>query len=315
MQIDYCLILSAGFGTRMGEIGKSLPKVLWPVFERSLLELQVEYAKSLGIKKIFINLHHQKEQILAFAKTKSVFEEVEFLVEEEILDIGGGIHNLASKVNYQGHLLVLNADQFFLMDRSFIEQAANKMKEAVALLFSYEVDPRLGYNCLELGSEGSLKGIIPAVELTQVSSGITYTGNSIINLSKLTPQSGKSTFFKSVADYIQTQVLVEGVGNIEYWDFGTAQRYWLTMRKILSTYKSKSTHPFLRFLVNARALKSWKINLQTLSYFSKGNEVIHLGGVEDQSASSALISLGDRAQCNLHGPAIIFGDLQEKINL
>ena len=74
MQIDYCLILAAGFGTRMGEIGKSLPKVLWPIFERSLLELQVEYAKSLGIQKIFINLHHQKDIILDYVQNKSVFE-------------------------------------------------------------------------------------------------------------------------------------------------------------------------------------------------------------------------------------------------
>ena len=91
MQIDYCLILSAGFGTRMGEIGKSLPKVLWPVFEKSLLELQVEYVKTLGIPKIFINLHHQKELILESVRNKAVFDEVIFLTEEEILDIGGGI--------------------------------------------------------------------------------------------------------------------------------------------------------------------------------------------------------------------------------
>jgi len=42
MQIDYCLILAAGFGTRMGKIGKKLPKVHGPDFEKSLLELQVD---------------------------------------------------------------------------------------------------------------------------------------------------------------------------------------------------------------------------------------------------------------------------------
>ena len=51
------LILAAGKGTRMGEIGKVLPKVLWPIYERSLLELQVQYAKSLGIKDIYIKNH------------------------------------------------------------------------------------------------------------------------------------------------------------------------------------------------------------------------------------------------------------------
>ena len=50
MQIDHILILSAGKGTRMGNIGKNLPKVLWPVLSKSLLELQVAYAQKLAPK-------------------------------------------------------------------------------------------------------------------------------------------------------------------------------------------------------------------------------------------------------------------------
>lgn len=315
MQIDYCLILSAGFGTRMGEIGKTLPKVLWPVFEKSLLELQVEYAKSLGIRKIFINLHHQREQILNYANSKSIFDDVEFLVEEEILDIGGGIHNLARQVHYKGTLLVLNADQFFLMDKKFLDQSLGKLSDRVALLFSYVVDPRLGYNCLEVTQDKTLKGIIPAEKLKTTSSGVTYTGNSLINLTKLKPHDGKSAFFHSVANYQDNEVLVEGVIDNDYWDFGTAVRYWLTMHKIINTYKIQSTHPFLRFLVNAKAIKSWKINLQNLSYHAKGREVIHLGVNEDQSESSNIISLSDRSLSAKQGPLIILGEIEEKINL
>ena len=43
------LILSAGFGTRMGPIGKALPKVLWPIFEEALLGIQIEYVNELKI--------------------------------------------------------------------------------------------------------------------------------------------------------------------------------------------------------------------------------------------------------------------------
>lgn len=315
MQIDYCLILAAGFGTRMGEIGKSLPKVLWPVFEKSLLELQVEYAKNLGINKIFINLHHQKDKILEFVKNKPAFEDVIFLIEEDILDIGGGIHNLAQRVDYKGHLLVLNADQFFLMDKDFLTGQLNKLQDASSLLFSFEVDPRLGYNCLALNADKTLKEIIPSQELTASSQGITYTGCSLINLSQLTPVTGKSSFFESVANYKTGKVMVEALTTNEYWDLGTVQRYWLTMRKILSTYRVQSTHPFLRFLVSAKAIKSWKINLQTLSYHAKGKAVIHLGVNEDLSESENLISLNDRPASIVQGPAVISGNVKEKISL
>ena len=56
MKIDYALLLAAGYGTRMGIIGKELPKVLWPVYEKTLLELQVDYLKELGVKNIFLNI-------------------------------------------------------------------------------------------------------------------------------------------------------------------------------------------------------------------------------------------------------------------
>lgn len=315
MQIDYCLILAAGKGTRMGEIGKSLPKVLWPIFERSLLELQVEYAKSLGIKKIFINLSHQKDIIFQFAKNKEIFHDVHFLLEEEILDIGGGIHNLAREVGYQGNLLVLNADQFFLMSKDFLDSSVKKLADSKALLFSYQVDPRLGYNCLALNPDHTLRAITPASELKNTSSGVTYTGSSLINLAKLTAQPGVSAFFDSVADYQHEGIKVESVGNLDYWDFGTLQRYWLTMRQILKTYKFQSTHPFLRFLVNHKAIKSWKINLQTLSYNAQGSGVIHLGPTQDASASEDIISLTDHNFKQLIGPLIIFNKTEEKINL
>lgn len=299
----------------MGEIGKSLPKVLWPVFEKNLLELQVEYVKTLGIPKIFINLHHQKELILESVRNKAVFDEVIFLTEEEILDIGGGIHNLAKTVGYQGNLLVLNADQFFLMSKNFLEESLNKLTDNPVILFSFPVDPQLGYNCLSVGDDSSLKAIIPAKELTQVKSGVTYTGNSLVNLNKLSPVSGKSSFFNSVANFEKNRIMVNSVGNLDYWDFGTAQRYWLTMKRIINLYKTTSTHPFLRFLVNARAIKSWKINLNTLSYHARGVGVIHLGHHEDLTQSKELISLTDHGFGEIHGPEIIFNETKEKINL
>lgn len=315
MQIDYCLILAAGFGTRMGEIGKSLPKVLWPVFEKSLLELQVEYAKSLGIQKIFINLHHQKDIILDYVQGKSVFEGVTFLLEEKILDIGGGVHNLARKVGYQGNLLVLNADQFFLMSKDFIADSVKNLKNHPALLFSFQVDPRLGYNCLKTDANNLLTEIIPAKELTQTSVGMTYTGNSLVNLGAIKPVEGVSSFFDSVAIYKEEKIAVKSVGDLSYWDFGTAQRYWLSMRKILETYRAQSTHPFIRFLVQARALKTWKIDLTRLSYHAKGNEVIHLGNNADESHSSQIISLSERSNSLVAGPSIIYKEFEEKINL
>ncbi|MEI8348106.1 MAG: NTP transferase domain-containing protein, partial [Pseudomonadota bacterium] len=61
--VPHCFIMSAGMGTRMGEIGKVLPKVLWPVFEKKILDLQVSFAGRLGFQRIFVNTHHGAKEV------------------------------------------------------------------------------------------------------------------------------------------------------------------------------------------------------------------------------------------------------------
>ncbi len=73
MQVKNALILAAGKGTRMGEIGKRLPKVLWPIFEKSALELEVAYAKELGAENIYINSHHYTDELLSFVEKRPQF--------------------------------------------------------------------------------------------------------------------------------------------------------------------------------------------------------------------------------------------------
>lgn len=276
MQIDYCLILAAGFGTRMGPIGEKLPKVLWPVFEKPLLELQVKYARSLGAKKIFINLHHQSQLILETCKKISAFEDVEFLLEApEILDIGGGIHNLSQKVGGKGRLLVLNADQFFYLKPEEFDALTKGREKDSCVLFTNEVNSSDGYNALKIDSEGNLQGIIKNSDLGRGEKIETYTGNAIINLKDLKPDSGPSKFFDSVANWNQVNVKRIKL-EVDYWDFGTRDRYWETSFRILERYRVNSNHPFLRFLVQERALKTWKIDLNQLSYNGSANRVINL---------------------------------------
>lgn len=295
MQPKYCLILAAGFGTRMGKIGQTLPKVLWPVFEKSLLELQVEYARSLGIEKIFINLHHQRQTIIDFCRSRDSFQGVEFLVEEpEILDIGGGVHNLASRadINYQGNLLILNSDQFFYLPAETFKKIISGTNSKAHLLFSYRVKKSEGYNQLVI-KDRKLVSINKNID-AQVEAYETYTGISIINLNVLKPKVGVSKFFDSVVSLDGTSEVAE-LSGVDYWDFGTCQRYWETCFKILKVYRENSNHPFIRFLVNARALKTWKINLNHISYHSKASQVINLNPDEISVVSDTILLSGHQS--------------------
>lgn len=298
----------------MGSIGQKLPKVLWPVFEKSLLELQVAYARSLGIDKIYINLHYMGEEIEAFCKGKSAFEGVQFLWEKpEILDIGGAVHNLASKVNYRGKLLVLNADQFFYLSKDHLFKILEPYHKSPGVLFSYWVNSSLGYNALEMDNNRLVKKIVKNKDLAPNSKVETYTGISYIDLAQLTKTPGVSPFFESVCPFEKKDIPAILLENVDYWDFGTVKRYWETCFNILQTYRVKSTHPFLRFLVQERALKTWKIDLQHISYNAKSANVINLNADGEAKDLGPSIILSGQHASKMNAPTVFWNDLSEEV--
>lgn len=242
MKVDNVLILAAGKGTRMGEIGKVLPKVIWPIFNKSILELEVSYAQKFSPKKVFINLYNSKDTILEFAKDKPSFDDVEFIIEKEALDIGGAIHNLAKKLNYEGNLLILNSDQFILLSEDKLKEFESTSKNSDATLLVYSVDPKAGYGGLNI-NDNMATGLISKEDASTLKSLITYTGMSLIKLDKLKKLPGKSSFFSTVINFEKINPSTVNVDGCEYWDFGTLKRYKDSLKKLKS-----SNDEFVNFL-------------------------------------------------------------------
>ena len=260
MKVDYVFILAAGKGTRMGKIGKSVPKVIWPVFEKSLLELEIIYARRLAPgAKIFINLFNYSDTVENFLKLHlENFDDIEILHEKKILDIGGAIHNLGHKLNYQGNILILNSDQFLYCEKDIIDKGLVELEETDSLLFSYAVNPDDGYNALGV-ENGFLKDIIPNADVKKNTSTVTYTGMSLIRLDRLDPLFGESKFFDSVANYKQKKIRVLEVTEFEYWDFGTLKRYHTSIFALLENLDSK----FARFLIEQDCIDLQKVDKLT----------------------------------------------------
>lgn len=242
MKVDNVLILAAGKGTRMGEIGKVVPKVLWPVFKKSILELEIDYAKKFNPKKIYINLYNYKDKILNYAHKRESFNEIEFIEEMQPLDIGGAVHNLAKKLSYKGKLLIINSDQFIMLNQSKLQELEELSKKSDATLLVYSVDPKAGYGGLEI-KDNKLKSLISTHESSKRSELITYTGMSIVNLESLDPCDGESKFFKSVANPQQIDISTLSIDDCLYWDFGTLNRYKESIKSI-----PNSEDEFISFL-------------------------------------------------------------------
>ena len=110
MKINTALILCAGFGKRLNPITLKTPKPLLKIKDLTLLEHCINLIKQVGVKKIFINSFYLKEKINKFIEENNF--EIEIKVIEDgntILNTGGGVLNLISKIN-EDNYLVFNPD-------------------------------------------------------------------------------------------------------------------------------------------------------------------------------------------------------------
>lgn len=224
MQIDYALILGAGMGTRMGEIGKIIPKILWPIYFKTMLELQIRYCEDLGIKKIYLNTHFLHNEIIQFLEDNNLAGQVTVLHEDVLLDSGGAIHNLAARpeICYRGNLLLVNGDQFLFFNKELWNEAKVKIASSRAVLFGIKVNKASAYN----------ETIVENKQLVNIKKHtdnkndyITYSGLGLLNLDGLLPAPGISQFFETVANYKNDKVDFITPDLFEYWDFGTADNY------------------------------------------------------------------------------------------
>jgi choline kinase len=271
MQIDYALILSAGLGTRMGEIGRKLPKALWPVFYKSLLELQVDYCQDLGIRRIFINTHFLSEEIEKYILSDEKFTEVIILQEDPLLDSGGAIHNMASRgdVNYSGTLLLVNADQFLFFDKEYFQEAVSALENSRAALFGIKVEKGSKYNETVIVDD-LLKEIRKGDGLDDF---VTYSGLGLLKLDSLAPVGGITKFFETVANYNKERVQFIVPPRFEYWDFGTAEIYFNSIKNIYHNIKESKGGWLMEFLKSHGALNGDENN-----FFSQELNSISLDG-------------------------------------
>jgi mannose-1-phosphate guanylyltransferase len=312
---DHCLILAAGFGTRMGEIGKVLPKVMWPVFHKSLLETQVLFARSLGYEKIYINVHHQASTILEMTQGNANFKNVVWLKEfPEILDIGGGIHNLASQpeVNYTGRLLVLNADQVLWFTKANLDEWIKALDGNDGVLLSLLVHSQQGYNQL-VTERGLLKSIKPNKEIHPAQEILTYSGNAIINLSTLKPQAGSSKFFDSVCPFDRKNVCINVSGH-PYWDFGTKERYFESLKRIIRERDKGDLREFYDFLKGSHIFNADLADPQKISYNSHCAQGINLTSGSKERVNNRGVLISGQGLDSSEKPSIRYNEIVDYLN-
>ena len=113
------LILAAGYGMRMDNLTKDIPKPLLKIKNKTLISYAVDLIKNMSFDKIYINTHYKHNMLEKFVSEN--YPDISISYEETILGTGGGIKKIQ-----KNDIVILNTDN--LWDQSFENELEGSIK-------------------------------------------------------------------------------------------------------------------------------------------------------------------------------------------
>lgn len=182
------MILAAGFGTRLGDLTRELPKPMLPIAGHPLLSYLLGHLRSQGFDQVAINLHFHPETIRDhFGDGSHWGMRLTYSLEETLLGTAGGVRNVAAYFRSEPEFLVQYGD--VLTDQDFAPLLKlHREQKALATLFVHE---RARSNSMvELADDGRITGFLERPTDTErerirshwVNSGICLCSPEILDL-------------------------------------------------------------------------------------------------------------------------------------
>ena len=169
------LILAAGLGTRLLPYTNSIPKPLFTLNQRPLLDLAIEQLIACGCDKIFINTHHCHEQIEAFVRQHRFKNRLQTLYEPKILDTGGAIANTRQFMDKEP-FFVINADIICNIDLKQVYEshlASYRDSKALATLVLHDCPE---FNKIRVDGQGFIENFN-----APIGKGLAFTGVQVLS--------------------------------------------------------------------------------------------------------------------------------------
>ncbi|HQF57437.1 MAG TPA: sugar phosphate nucleotidyltransferase [Candidatus Magasanikbacteria bacterium] len=114
------IILCGGLSTRLGEITKTIPKILLPIGPKRVFDWQMEKLKKMGIKEVVLAAGHLANNLREQVGTEWQGIKIIYAIENKKLGTGGAIKHALEYVLYpEKPTIILNGD--ILTTVSFVD--------------------------------------------------------------------------------------------------------------------------------------------------------------------------------------------------
>ncbi len=224
------LILSAGYGTRLLPHTLVMPKPLFPIAGRPVLQLTLDRLIRSGCTDIIINTHHLNRMIETYIRETSFPVPVTLMHEPEILDTGGAVKNVRPFIG-KSPFLVINSDIVTDIDLKAAWEFHQMGNWPVTMVM--HKDDR--YNLVAVGNNGFVTRFFSKKEnqtAEEKKNTYAFTGIQVLSPEIFDSMPDKKTFssielYRNLAN--QGDLVKAFVQERPYWqDIGTPESYLKT---------------------------------------------------------------------------------------
>jgi mannose-1-phosphate guanylyltransferase len=119
------LLLSAGFGTRLGTLTKNKPKCLMEIKGVPILKIWLDNVLQLKPRNIFINTHYLSQQVFKFISENYSNSCIKIIHEKEIMGTAGTLFYLLDELK-DDNCLLAHTDNFLTLNLKDFEYEHNR---------------------------------------------------------------------------------------------------------------------------------------------------------------------------------------------
>jgi len=219
------LIICGGKGTRVQQINKEIPKAMFPIAGKPILQHQIEWLKKYGINEIVFCIGYLGDQIIDFFGDGSKFGIVaEYSKETEPLGTGGAIKNAQEFVD--DTFLVVFGDLMIDMNLENL-LTFHKKHSGLATIVVHKTDHPWDSDLIKLDNNGKIVEIIKKPgKMERYPSEISKTSIYVLEKDVMEMIHGKCDFEQEILPKIVNLGKAFGYYTEEFIkDMGTPERY------------------------------------------------------------------------------------------
>ncbi|MDI5920867.1 sugar phosphate nucleotidyltransferase [Halomonas sp. LR5S13] len=128
------VVMAGGKGTRLAPFTSVLPKPLIPVGDRTAIQVILDSFAECGVDEFYLSVNYKSKLIQAYFEELSPDYRLHYVLEDEPLGTGGGLHVLSGVLD--GDLIVTNCDVIIKADYRAILDHHRREKNDITMVVS-----------------------------------------------------------------------------------------------------------------------------------------------------------------------------------